>query len=42
MVSGSNKIGFIFLVSEKELESLKATGGAYATSLTNVSIPEAA
>jgi hypothetical protein len=36
------KLYFTFLVSEKELGSLKATGGDNATSLPNGSIPEAA
>lgn len=39
-VTGRSIIEFTFLVSERELGSLKATGGAYATLLTNASRPE--
>ena len=41
-VTGCSKLYFTFLVSEKELGSLKATGGDNATSLPNGCIPEAA
>ena len=41
-VTGRSKIDFTFLVSEKELGSLKATDEDNATSLPNGSIPEAA